>query len=288
MKRLLSVLLLFACLPVHAAFINACSDAEAVRWQSQVLTNGGSLSAAGYVAGTRFLIQAKIWGVRPLLKRVNLDVGNNTNAALVPIIREWWSGTGDDVDSAVAFVAADFNESSGWTGDGTTKYRIPNGNAVGGVQVSGLTTSTNLHLALYVRSGSNESAYSIGVQNNTPFPTAGLPVSYGGSSYITIGTNLVGTTDANGVGCYLSTRRSTTNASLYKNGVALLDSSTSDTAGLPTGIIYVNAINLTYFGPSPTSRTLSYYGIGVAVPATLAKPYYDCVQNVQLTMGRAK
>lgn len=268
-------------------------DYEANDWAFRVSTNGGTISGAANRAVTTFFQQAKWWGIRPLIGRANLYVGNNTNAMVVCQIRDWWDGTTDTVDKLIAFASGDFSEATGLTGDGTTKYLIPNGAVGFGVRLDAHTVSSNLHFAAYIRTPTNESSVLMGVQAPNPFPYWLLYPSYGNLTYVQLGQAIDNTPDTNGVGFYMTTRRSSVDAATYKNGSVLVTQTTSDTALLSSaaGNLYVHAYNQTFTAGLPlgfTTRTMSFYGVGTKVPVALAKPYYDMVQNVQITMGRAK
>ncbi len=241
------------------------------------------------------MLQSKWWGVRPQLGRVNLYVGTDLAAAAVPIIRDWFTSS-DKLDTFPNFVAGDFSESTGLTGNASTKYLYPNGGSTPlGVTYTTFTTPTNVHIAVYNRSASSESAYSVGFQSgSSPFPSWYIAISYANVTYSAMGllANVMTANDTNGTGLYLTTRRTTTDAECYKNGVSLMSTNVSDTTALAGVEIIVHSLNQPSVGPPPaglpTSRTLSYYGFGFSIPAAMAKPYYDAVQNVQTAMGRAK
>jgi len=262
-------------------------DIFADTWRNQVLATGTPLSAAAYRAGTVFMQQTGWWGVRPYLKRVNLYLGGTTNAMLIPIIRDWFSSS-DQSDSLVAFASTDFDETVGLTGNTTSKYLRCNGTP--GLNLNGLTVSTNLHLSAYVRTSTNEASFTMGVQTGTTIPLFYLFVSSTGVQTSTqLGSTAIAVyTDTTGVGFFVATRRSTTDLALFKNGVVQATDATSDTGVISSVDMVVHALNQ---GGTPalfTSRTLSFYGIGLTIPVALEKPYYDAVQNVQIRMARQK
>lgn len=280
MTRLLLALWLF-CGVAHAQFMTGGWDYEARKWQVSIGTNGGTLSATGYTVGTTYMQSIKRWGVRPLIGRAVIYVGTGTNALLVPIIRDWFT-TADNTDSLVAFAAADYSEATGLTGNGTTKYlRV---NSAEGLNMASFGTAVNLHFAAYVRTGSNEASDAMGMSNGAN--NWGLGVANGGVTYIFMGLNTPNVADANGVGFYMSTRSSTTNAFTYKNGAALVTSTASDAGVLGTGTLAVHAFNVAGTIGGYSSRAQSYYAVGFAVPANRQAAYYTAVRNIQVAYNR--
>jgi len=261
-------------------------------YEAQVWTGGaGAYSASAYRAGTVFMQQAKWWGLRPLLGRVNLYLGNDTNGLCKPIIRDWYT-ISSQLDGLRGFTAADFSESTGLTGDTTTKCLGVNGvdgaagNSAWWLKLSDWTVATNVHMATYVRTGTNEATYLLGTQQNPP--TYYLTASFANISYADTGLAFASAPDTNGVGLYMATRRSTTDFTYYKNGSILCTNATSDTTAISSIGMIVHAFNTAGVPGGHTSRTLSYYAFGFSIPDSLAQPYYKMVQNVQITMGRQK
>jgi len=284
MKRFLAGLFLLAGLSAQAGFFDTTWDYEARRWETNIIAQSGTISASSYLTGVRFLNHTKQWGVRPLLGRVNLYLGNQTNAMCAPIITDW-SGTGEINDGLSAFLAGDYTEATGLTGNTTTKYLAPSKTV--GLGLGSFTSINNVHSAVYVRTGTNESSYCCGYASvgNCTF---GMPISYANASWIEI--NLVGdsTPDTNGMGFYLSTRVvgvGVTNRVTYKNGVSLV-ASTNVTGAIGTGGFVVHAFNSAGSVVSHTSRALSYYAVGFGIPAALVTPYRIAVRNVQIAKGR--
>ena len=284
MKRFIAGLALLASLSAHAAFLNDGWDWEARSWQTNIAAQSGTLSASSYMTGTRFLNQTKQWGVRRLLGRVNLYLGDQTNAMCCPIIDDW-SGTGEINDGLSAFLAGDYTEATGLTGNTSTKYLAPSKTV--GMGLGSFTSINNVHSAVYVRTATNESSYCCGYASAGDI-TFGMPISYASNSWIEI--NLVGdsTTDTNGVGFYLSTRVvgvGVTNRVTYKNGVSIV-ASTNVTGSLGAGVFVVHAFNSAGTVTAFTSRTLSYYAMGYGVPSALVSPYRIAVRNVQIAKNR--
>jgi hypothetical protein len=279
--RILLTLALLCALPAQAMFFRQY-DWEAQRWaQVQIPANSGTISGTAYVAGTRFMQNVKWWGVRPLLGRVNLYLGNETNAMLVPIIRTWFS-TSDVVDDLLFFTSADYSEATGLAGNTTSKYLRPN--AGFGVGVENFTDINSIHFAVYNRTATNEESICMGM--NTTGANQEVKISsFGGTSNVefTVGTD--GVADSNGTGFYCMTRVSSSFRAMYKNGVSIV-SSTTCSGSVGTGVPIVHANQSIGLPGNWTSRALSFYAMGFGVSASLVVPYNIAVTKVQLAVGR--
>lgn len=281
--RALLLTLWLACGTLHAAMTgNYGWDYEAHNWRSNVfkLSAGGSLGSAGYQNGTLFMQNIKRWDVRRYLGRVNMYLGNDTNAMSVCLIQDWWFGTQTN-DTLVNFVAADYSETNGLTGNTTTKHISLNG----GVFPSGTGASdaTNYHMAAYVRSGIGGTAghiagevsalgyFIMNVRDSSDITTALLDSGQPTAS------------DTNGMGFYVSTRGSATLAHVYRNGTVFITDSTAMASSVfPSSVNGVaHAINNTGTVGSYSSKTLSYYARGAAIPPNREVAYNLAVQYSQ-------
>lgn len=229
------------------------------------------------------MLQCKNWGLRPKLGRVNLYLGTDTNAMLVPIVRDWWQTT-DSVDDLIAFVDMDYVESSGLTGNTTSKYLRPNGSD--GVAWGTHTAWNNLSMSVYIQSASNESAIEMGYSAGGSGAWY-INMSYAGTSYLQMGTTFDSVADANGTGLYVNTRSASNKATLFKNGTAIITDTVAG-SGTLSGLPVVHAINTLGAIGSWTSRTLSFYHMGLAWTDDEQTPWYWAVQNVQSAVGRPK
>jgi hypothetical protein len=287
MKKILLLFLLAVSVEASCVPPPNTYDWEAQRWALNNIPNqGGTISASSYRAGTAFMQQVKWWDVRQSLGRVLLYLGDNTNAMLSPIIYDW-SNSSVTNDDLIAFVAADYSETNGLTGNTTSKYLRPCKSF--GLGLASFTSINNVHSAVYVRTASNEASYSCGYASagNCSF---GMPISYSGMSYIEI--NAVpptdGVTDTNGIGFYLSTRVTTgsaTNRTTYKNTTNIVTSATCNGA-LGSGGFIFHAFNSAGTITAYTSRTLCYGAVGFGIFTNRVAPYNIAVQNVQQAKGR--
>lgn len=258
-------------------------DYEAEKWRTNVVISGGVLSGQAYRAGTVFMQQVKWWGVRPKLGRVNLYLGSDTNAMQCPVIWDWLGGTVVN-DDLVAFVDADYSETNGLTGNTSTKY-LRCSKAVG-LNLATFTDGQNIHFSQYNRTASDEETNPAGI--NTASGTWGLVYSKLGQTYIFMGALNTNVTDSLGIGFYLTSRTSSTNAATYRNTVTVATETRSDTASLGSVAMVEHAMNVNGSILANTSRSICFYGIGLGIPDTLVVPYYTAVQNVQIALGRQK
>ena len=259
-------------------------DWEAQRWAvTDIPANSGTISGASYRSGTIFMQQSKVWGLRPSLKRVMLYLGDNTNALCVPIIYDWNSGSATNARLR-NFVAADYSESTGLTGDGSSKYvEVESGNTFA-YNGSGMS-KTNSHQACYVRTGSNEGSDCSGVTDGVN-GTWAVAVANGGNTYTFVGLTFNNTADSNGKGFYNLVRLSSTFAAMYKNGIGLITNTTSDTANVTGGGVVLHAFNSAGTIGSFSSRALSYYSAGNAIQIADQPTFNILVQGVQKRAGR--
>jgi hypothetical protein len=257
-------------------------DYEAHKWRTNAIISGGTVSDSTYLTVTRFGLQIKWWGLRPCIKRANLYCGGNTNSCFTPYLWDW-TGTAIN-DDAIAFVAADYSESTGLKGNGLTKYlRVSKG---GGLALNSVANGTNIHLATYVRTGSNEASDCSGVSDAGTGTTFALAISNSGNTYVFMGSSVTSTLNTNAIGFFLSTRNATTNGVTYQNTTNIVTDTSANTVTLPPEAYMMHAINVGGSVVAHTSRALSYYALGTAIPPSLVAPYNIAVQNVQIALGR--
>lgn len=285
MTRLLIALLALLSVHAHGAMMgNHGWDWEARKWQTNIATASGTLSATSYLNGTTYMQQAKRWDIRPLLGRVGIYLGGQTNAMQCPIIKDWFSTT-DGNDDLIAFVAGDYTEATGLTGNATTKYLRCNGAA--GLACVTFTTISNFHMSVYVRTASSESSYAMGATSADA--TVGFPISFADATYLEISSvgNQVNTADVAGTGHYVATRTASNARAVYKNGATLFTSALSDATTMANTAFIVHAFNSAGTPTSFNSRTFSYYAVGLGVPDAKKVSYNILVQGVQKRANRA-
>jgi|GEM_PF-2922642 hypothetical protein len=286
MKRFLPWLLLSVVCASAAIPPVSTYNWEAEAWRVRVGTNSGTITGKAYRTGTRFMQQTRKWDVRRYLGRANIYLGDQTNAMCIPIIVDWFS-TMVAPDQLVAFVSTDYAEATGLTGNTTTKYLVPNSPSPG-MGLSGLTSITNLHMAVYNRTASSQSGYCMGIAYSVGPTIVGFPISYANTTYLELGTvaNQVSVADTTGRGFYVTTRRSDARA-IYKNGASILISAAAAAGALAGGQVIVHAEMSSAGNPSLwTDRALSYHCFGFGIPNEKQAAYYQAVYNVQEVYNR--
>lgn len=285
MKRFFIALFALLGVQAHGAMMgNSGWDWEARKWQTNIVNSSGTLSSTSYVSGTLYMQQSKRWGIRQLLGRVNLYLGGQTNAMQCPIIKDWFS-TADGNDGLVAFVAGDYTEATGLTGNNSTKYLRCNG--ANGLNCSSFTTVSNFHMSVYVRTASSESSYAMGATSADA--TVGFPISFADVTYLEISSvaNQIGTADVTGTGHYVSTRTASNARAVYKNGATLFTSVLSDATTMANTTFIVHAFNSAGTPTAFNSRAFSYYAVGLAMPDDKKVSYNILVRGVQKRAARA-
>jgi len=269
-------------------FFNAW-DSDAYNWAKiRVPANGGTVSAHSYNAATRLVIFTKTHDLRQRIARAGAYAGNTTNALVCPLINKYPGGSalGNTTDTFTAFVAADYSETTGLTGDGLTNFLGT------GVASSAYCTATNIHQGVYVRRNKAEVGGIIGSTAAGGFVNYFLMGWIDGNCYMYYddASSQISAADASPrTGFYLAVKNGQSSRTLYKNGSSILSSSTDvgTTPAIDGNSQFVHGINASGSLNSPTSRTLSYYTFGTAIPPTRQTFYYHGVQQYQSDMNRA-
>lgn len=284
MNRIIALLTLALCLTVRAAIPPPSTyDWEAYRWAFvHIPSQSGTILAQDYRAGTQFMLDVKKWSVRPRLGRVNLYLGNETNAMVCPIIYDFIAN-GETNDVPVNFAATDYSRTNGLAGNTTSKSLQ---GAVGGWGLASFVVHTNIHLAAYVRTPTNEATAVCGF--GSPGGTYQLLVSFSGFTYNRLGTTLgLNVADSNGQGFYLATRTATNSGIVYKNGAAIHTNSADEPGTIDGGFFLWHANNSAGVVGSWTSRAIGYIGVGLSIWPDQQAAYNIAVRKVQESVPRA-
>jgi hypothetical protein len=257
-------------------------DADVADWAARVTGNGGTYSAAGLAATSVFVASAKASGYWSDLNRVNLFAGGggtdaqNLAGALVPLK----VGGGNATDTNVNFVAGDYTEATGLTGNGTTKYLR-----------TGLIPSVSLvlndtHMAVYNRESASAVSNQMGAGGPMIFYAPHTGAQMISDQYNTT-TGRVGPTAAIGTpyGFLIASRNGAGEHTIYRNAVSLATNATSGGA-LPAIEIYLFAAN--NFG-APTAvndGARGGYSIGSGLSAADVTAYNTHMQTFQTALGR--
>lgn len=257
----------------------ASADADAVAWAGAVTANGGTYSAATLAAVSTFVKAAKTSGYWTKLNRINLFCGDQLAAALVPLK----VGGGGSTDTNVNFVSGDYSESTGLTGDGTTKYLK-----------TGLIPSTSLalndtHMAVYNRS-STGSGTAVGCLNSTsqkmsltaPFSDSKLYSEQYNATNAAGQLSLAITTPYG----FLAGSRTASNAhAIYRNGSSIA-ASTGSGGSLPTVEMYVFGRNDSGALAVGANMAFGAYSVGSGLTSSDITAYNTHMEAFQDALGR--
>jgi hypothetical protein len=267
---------------------------EAANWASRVRANGGSVSGSTLDAVSRFCASIAAAGIRDRFYRLNLFCGT-ADASLIAVRTPLYrgpslSGTqfGNTLDTNINFAITDYAESSGLTGDGTSKYLNT------GFNVDQLPGAANCHLSSYIRGTQNIASARalVGVLFNGVTDRYRLFLSGSTAGNYNIASELGKATQAGqggrpnaGGGLMVSSRTSTTSLTLYDDGVSI--GSASDSTAETTGAFpfFVFARN----GPTEYyNGIMAGYSIGAGMGQSQVTSYYNAMNAFQTELGRAQ
>lgn len=254
-------------------------DVDALAWIAAVTANSGTVGPATRGAVQTFIKAAKASAYWTKINRLNLFCGDQLAACLVP----QKVGGGSATDTNFNFVSGDYSESTGLTGNGTSKYLD-----------TGLSQATfgagDRHLSAYERvravpqNGEMLGCEPGGVVNTWAMGTGIVTTTqYFGSSTATGPSstgNVVG-------GHWVGNQVLSTEATIYKNGGSgvLLAGLTGATPGAANMAIFARKR-----APSTLLRysaaTLSAYSVGTGLSAGDVAAFYTHMQAFQTSLGR--
>jgi hypothetical protein len=257
------------------------TDADAAAWAAAVTAAGGTYSAAGLAASSAFVVSAKAAGYWTKLNRINLFAGGGGTAAqnltgtLVPLK----VGGGSATETNVNFVAGDYTEATGLTGNGSTKYLNT------GLIANTSLTLNDTHLAVYNRS-STAAAGGLTMGVNSEFSLQ-APFSDGNAysdQYNTVAGRVSGALAAP-YGFVVGSRTAAASHTIYRNAVSVATNATSG-GTLSLLATFVFACNS---GGSPAlfiSQPLAGYSIGSGLSGADVTAYNTHMQAFQTALGR--
>lgn len=275
---------------------------EANAWRTAVVANGGSVSASTMKAVSTFCAAIDAAGIRDRFWRLNLFAGTGLNACLVPLYRgPSRTGTqyGNTTDTNNGpFVSGDYTETgaSGGLNNTTTK------NLNTGLLPDDVFSASTGHLSYYgaqwtpsttlnpgsgvigtVNAALNNRLYILGRGNSaTCGGTAALLDARSGSVFI---ANCQSNNDIP-AGFYVSSRVSTTSASLYQNATSLASSSSSNSYVSFAEPVGVFGFRLSNASVGPAVIRLMAYSAGVGMTAQQVTDFNTAMQAFQTSLGR--
>ena len=237
------------------------------------------LMAAGITDGTQaaaintLVIRMKADGVWTKMKAIYPFVGGSATS------HKFNLKDPRDLDAAFRLVFT-----GGWTHTGTGAK--PNGSSYADTKLApSAIGQNNIHISFYSRTDVNNSGYDIGsgrIGNAviiSPRETNNL------SFYINHwAADNVSNTDS--LGYYVGSRLSSSSASLFKNGVKIINSTKTSISPTPTANFYLGAYNLNGTIINYSTREQAFASIGDGLTDTDATNLYSAVQAYQTTLGR--
>lgn len=246
-------------------------DRDALDWASRVSAVGGSVSNSTRKAVSAFAKQCKTAGIWDKIIRVNLFCGDSLTACLVPLK----VGGGNATDTNVNYVAGDYTEATGLTGNGSSKYLRT------GLIPSASLTLNSLHAALYNRSGLG----SRGDMSAGPSDFYMNATFTDGKIYAVFGSSIVSAVLTPPYGLLLMTRTAANALAIYQNGVSV-GSNASAGGALASTEYYVSAFNAGGTPSSFSTAALAGYSMGAGLTAGEVSIYNTIMEQFQDSLGR--
>ncbi len=287
MKRIFALVLALALLPLLTAgkrFIpwqtasgGGGYDSDAQAFFDAVVANGGTISTAtkGYV--NTFVLAAKANSYWSKLSRINLFCGDQLAAVAVPLK----AGGASALDTLTNFVSGDYSESTGLTGNGSSKYLD-----TGWTPIT-QATQNDTHIAIYNRSSSSGGTNVSGAEGSSLFLVY-VPYSDGSvySDQYNDSTGRVSGAIGTPYGFLVTSRTASNSHVIYRNGSSV--STSTNSGGTVTAIsnsVYIFANHSS--GPqSYGSNTFGSYSIGSGLTSGDVSNYNTDLEAFQDSLGR--
>ncbi len=255
-------------------------DPKVADWIARVRSAGGAVTGLSVVANDQFMKIATAGGLRSTLYRINTYTGLDLTACLQPLVNTY--GGASDINNN--FVAGDYSEATGLTGDGTSK------NINTTLVMTSLPDVNSGSMCAYIRTNSQESKLTMGVG-------AGGSTSAYGYLYIRDVSNLIKgvwfnepgalTTGTDSSGLFQISRTASNLITLYRNGASIATDTGSAGSFTATFPLAVHAWYDVTLGPTTfTARTLAGYGVTSGHTSTQATAYYAAWQRLQTILSR--
>jgi hypothetical protein len=251
-------------------------DQDARDWSARVAAAGGSVGGNTRKAVSEFCKRAKAAGYWSKINRVNLFCGNQLAAALVPLK----VGGGGATDTNVAFVAGDYAETTGLTGNGTTQYL-----RTGWIPSASLTLNST-HMAVYNRAAAMAGGnIHIGTRDGTNYLELYAPFSTGNFGWRSYGLVEIFSAVSAPYGLMVGSTISAADTKTYQHGTQRQTGSPSAGALVPNEV-YVFGTNNSGAVASATSHALGGYSVGIGLTAADVTAYTTHMEAFQDALGR--
>lgn len=246
----------------------APSNSETTAWQTAVVSNGGSVSAARLARIDWFIGQMKSAGTWAPTDDIWMLWGENQIQSLVSL---------KQTRLASVVGTPTFAGNRGWSGMGTTNY-LNTGFIPGTHKVS--MTGTNMRISVYEETNAGSNNVAAGCNNTSAqiiaiYPRAsasGLAVQLNSQSTLAGGDAL-----PNSLGLAVGSRNGTLAADItaYKNGVAVVPAAIGTLGStLPTVAFYIGTNNANGTPSGARGTRLGFVSVGAA----LASPAHELTQ----------
>jgi hypothetical protein len=259
---------------------------EAIDWASRVVSNGGTASIRTIRAVSRFCSEVQAAGIRDRFHRLNLFCGTGLTAVMVPLYRgPSFGGTtfGGSTDSNVNFVSGDYTETSGLTGNASTKYLNT------GVPINTLSASST-HFGVGLLATDVGIAYKglIGCFRAGSYDLSLWGARSDGSPTASFG--LAGTAKA---GDIVNTtplavgRIVASYPSMFRNGSTSGSTASTSTNATNADSIYVFALNNAGSVGSYSAARIGFYSYGSTMTSTQVTAFNAALTRFYTALGRS-
>jgi hypothetical protein len=255
-------------------------DAATTAWVGFAAANGGTVSSTRRGIVDTFIKAVKAAGLWTTLDRYWLLAGEDAGSAK----------TDFKVGTLIVPTGTDWalTANVGYTGNGTTGYgnttvdlstlggQYALNSATAGCQIQNSRTTSTDQYAF----GSCNGAFT-GMLSLVPLGSSGND-QFSRINEVVAGDNA--TSIANTRASWIITREGSTGTAIYKNGTVAGTARTATSAVLPTGPIYINALqfNGSPFGPSYSPDTISCFFFGSKWTAAQVTSF-EAAQNAMMT-----
>lgn len=195
------------------------ADTDVNNWLGRVYAAGGTVSPTRQTIVETFVAGLKSDSLFTKIQRLNMFVGDQLAACLIPLINT----LGNSADTSVNHVSGDFSTTLGLKGDGSTKYLItgamvPTASACG---LSMYIPAQDTGGSTYRFIGSNESGSGRVICLHRGNASSHQARLLGPSIAATVAANLPASC------LFHAERRSTTDLEVYENGVSKVNVATA-------------------------------------------------------------
>lgn len=258
----------------NSGFFGIKVDADAASYIARVIATGVTLTGAEKGAINLFVVQLKHYSLWPKITDAGIFIGGTAAAhseTLKGVFDITWAGTVT-------------HDAMGSVGDGSTGYGTLGFNA-------NTLTINDSHISIYSQTNNTTSATDISALNTTTsrfqiiLYSAGNTISDHNSS--TVGAGRVSVANANTSGIYISTRVSSTDFRLIKNGSQIgSTAATTNNGTFPAVGMVIMCLNTNGTKSLFSNRKLSYSDYGTGLTLAECAIHSTLVNNLQKALGR--